>query len=264
MNRQYRQQIAPVVQQIIKKLRPGKIFCYAIINHAQVCWGTVMPNEIGYEHLHFHLLVISHLPGQREIQRLVNKVQKHEVQGIAVTVVAQPIKLIQRHVRAGDSFLNTVLTHGHLLYNDHKLALPACVAPLPVQTKKSTALSKIHLTMAGRFYHTAVNAIIEDDHPMAMYLLHQAVKEASMAIIQLRLSVTMKYAPLQIQWGTILVAMPSLSKIFPRNTEEEDELFLDLCAAPQLLRQPNYYIAPHKVHVLSPRVNNLLEEIDIV
>lgn len=262
MNEQYRQRVEPVVQEIKDSLKPGKIFCYAVITHMQACWSTlIMPKEDGYEHIHFYLLVISHLSGKKKMKRLLNKMQKHDVPGITASIIGVPLKLAQRYIHAGDKFINTVLTEGYLLYSDDKLTLPPFGPLLPDQQNKRIEQGYIHLAMAHRYYNTAVQIIIADDQPAAMLQFHEAVKEACLAVIKVNFSASMKRASLESQWGIIQAAMPWLDKIFPQNTEEEDELFQDLCAVPRRIRKPNYHIAPHKVNVLSPRVNNMLDEI---
>lgn len=261
MNKQYCQKLDPVVPHIVHTLKAGKIYCYATINHAQVCESILMPKQIVYEHIYVHLLVISCLRSQKKIRKLKSKIPINTVPGITVTLTALSFTLAQQGIQAGDEFLNTAITQGKLLYSHDKFTLPATVPPAPALQKKKAEQYHQHLTMAEHFLNTAVHAIIEDKHAMAMWLFHQVVKETCAAIIQLCLSVTIKHASLNIQWESIQAVMPRLGTIFPRNTTEEEELFQDLCTAPQRIRQPHYHIAPHKVHVLSPRIQNLQQAI---
>lgn len=261
MDEEYCLQIESVVQQIIKTLNPGKVYCYAVIKCIEECWSTLITKRIGDQHFHSHLLVMSHLSDKEKIQRLLNKITVDETLGIAVSILALPMKQVKHYVRRRDEFINSVLTHGHLLYSDNTLTIHPCVPPTRKQQKKRIRQCHTHLAEANRFYNAAVQAITDDDYPMAMLQLHQAVKKACTAVTNGYFCFSMKCEKLKDQWIFIQAVVPWLSKAFPKNTAEEDELFQDLCAAPQHIHKPNYIIAPHKVNAISARVSDLLKAI---
>jgi HEPN domain-containing protein len=169
---------------------------------------------------------------------------------------------VKEELMKGNTFFVTVCQNGLAVYDGDKsssLVLPSIKGVASAIEKIDERWSK-WFGLAERFYGTAVDCATNERSDIAVFMLHQTVESACIAVIRIQTG----YRPATRNLKRLLALMENFTLhglvIFPRITKEETELFNVLHRAYSDVRyKEEYKISGDTVFILIERVKSLLD-----
>jgi HEPN domain-containing protein len=182
----------------------------------------------------------------------------------SVLIWCNKINEVYRQLREGHIFYSAVCTDGLLVYDNKRLPLPEKavidIAAIKVKARNifADAFHNAKSYLDGAEYFATSN-----QYKQAAFLLHQATEHALRALLSSLTAINSYGHNLKSLIRHAWFCAPNLDTIFPKNTDEEKELFDLLNAAYVDARYSSTYeISQEQVMLLLDRVNTLLTQIE--
>lgn len=212
-----------LVKLLTEHYKPSKIICFArLMTHInrESCFAEGMSDP----YWHYFLLVCSNETNQEhDIQEYVN----NHYQEAGVTILCHHVKKVDEALQKGCRFFTTVWRSGCLLYSeDGNMQL---VIPRPAEQTIGVALAekqfKHRFALAEGFFGSAEGRFLHGHYNVCTFLLHQAVEQSTKALIRVFLGYRAEIHSLARLLNLCYCFSEEPNSIFPRNNEEEKQLF---------------------------------------
>ena len=167
-----------------------------------------------------------------------------------------------KHLRGGHIFYSAVCTDNLLVYDNKRLPLPEkAVIDIAAVKVKARNVFNDAFQNAKSYLDGAEYFATSNQYKQAAFLLHQATEHGLRAILASLTAMNNYGHNLKSLIRHSSFCAPDLDAIFPKNTDQEKELFNLLNNAYVSARySPNYEIIQEQVMLLLDRVNTLLEQ----
>jgi HEPN domain-containing protein len=221
--------LAELIQKIVGAVHPEKIICYGIRSSYYQDWGCFLDNERVRENarLRFDLLIIaSSAKGQTEQD--ISQIAEQQCKPLAdVCCITHKIHTINDGLAKGNPFFCALYHKGMFVYESGQTAL------LNPGSKERGALER-HIIegywsrwygLALNFFKSAVDSLGYERPDLTAFMLHQSVEHTCSALIR----VFTGYRPNTHNLTRLMMMVESftneLTKVFPRVTREEEEIY---------------------------------------
>ncbi|OQP58696.1 hypothetical protein A3860_39495, partial [Niastella vici] len=181
----------------------------------------------------------------------------------SVLIWCNKINEVYKHLRAGHIFYSAVCRHALKVYDNKRLPLPekAIIDITDIKVKARNIFIEAYHN-AKSYLDGAEYFATSSQYKQAAFLLHQATEHALRALLTSLTALTTYGHNLKSLIRHSCFCAPGLDTIFPKNTDQEKELFNLLNAAYVDARyRPDYEISQEQVMVLLDRVDTLLAQI---
>lgn len=254
-----------VIDGLVLDIAPVAVVCFghsfSVVNHRS-CFQTTSS-----EHHHYDLLVVQPNFNHDKDHEIIDLVKNRFPDELSVNVLSHSERSVSTALAEQHPFFTKVFSEGQVLYlaeNNHleidKIGSSDAISDESRQwreCKRSFELSESFLEMAS-------DALGSNIHDVAVFLLHQSMEQMCIASIKAHL----KYRPTTHNLLKLIdligCYLPHAKSIFPRNTNDEREMFDFLRRAYSDVRyKHNYRIPQHIAFSLLERVNefqNLIED----
>ena len=214
-----------MAKKLTERIDTSHIFCFALQKHAskyQHCFAQ----QTTRKSFQADILFVYSEDEQRcshDIQHLANNLNTQEHQ---YTMVVMGYDEAMQRLTVGDAFVCGVFRRGALLYSKQE-ALPerqgfVCYETLLQKTREGWWR---WFNNSCQFMDCAAYCLMERNFPMAVFMIHQTIKQACKAMLKVMLH--MRPNTHNLPWMLKLCSsiVPEISSIFPRDTPEEKTLF---------------------------------------
>ena len=240
-----------VIAIIIRAIQPEKVLLFGV--HGS---KSTLPPVLGA----YDLLVVSREGDRRSDYELQDLIENRCREAAPVTVLVHDITYVNRRLSEGQYFFYSVIREGILLFDTGRVPFPT-VKPPDWEQVRSLAERDYERWghQAHAFYHSAEFNYDRREHRAAIFLLHQAAEQIYQAIL---LAFT-GYKPTthnldKLRRYTNRFSL-ELALVFPRDNEQEDELFkLLLTGYVDARYKEDFTITREELGVLLERVGRLL------
>lgn len=251
------EQLQHIAQRILDTAHPLAIICYGSRSTEKKSWGTFLGEGaiINSVQSTYDLLVVTPNDSQSD-HEVTDMIEQKFSAPIGINCLAKRLHYVQECLKAGSRFYHSILQQGRILYQVDGLDLPY-----------DNQLPSICLTtdwnrwfkQSQHFYSLASHAFTCSWYAQAIFLLHQALEHACVALLRFFTgfhSNTHNIARLLMMTETFSLAPRA---IFPGKTKEEEEL-LNLVnkAYTESRYNESYEVAPEKINVVRDRVKSFL------
>lgn len=262
INEHQRRLFEESISRIVATLNPVKIICYGNRTHHDGMWSCFLPSPSARIYTDYDLFIITPASQPEKEHQLLDKLGKCEMETVHVTAVIHTVFSVKEELMKGNTFFVTVCQNGLAVYDGDK----SSSLVLPSKKGVAGAIEKIDehwskwFGLAERFYGTAVDCATNERSDIAVFMLHQTVESACIAVIRIQTG----YRPATHNLKRLLALMENFTlhglAIFPRITKEETELFNVLHRAYSDVRyNEEYKISGDTVFILIERVKSLLD-----
>ena len=256
-----------VISIIVRAIQPEKILLFGV--HGSLHGGANGSNTssagLSTESLPpvlgaYDLLVIGREGDRRSDYELQDLIENRCREAAPVTVLVHDIGYVNRRLGEGQYFFYSVIREGVLLYDTGKSPFVSVKAPDWEKVRSMAGRDYERWgQQAGAFYHSAEFNYTRGEDRAAIFLLHQAAEQIYQAIL---LAFT-GYKPTthnldKLRRYTNRFSL-ELALVFPRDNEQEDDLFRLLLAGYVDARyKEDFTITREELGILLTRVGRLL------
>ena len=263
----HRKQVKNAVDIIVRAIRPEKIFLFGMYGAGEDAWliqqslmQQLPPATQGILGA-FDLLVITGPEEQRSDYELQDIIENRCRDQVAVTALVHDITYVNRRIKEGQYFFSMVILEGTLLFDARRTPLAPAFTPNWADVRYTGERDFERWSNQARdFFHSAEFIRGRQGWNTAAFLLHQAAEQCYQAI----LLAFMGYKPTthnldKLRRYTNRFSV-ELALLFPRDTEEEEDLFRQLASGYVSARYKEEYIISEKeVELLTERIRRLLD-----
>jgi HEPN domain-containing protein len=180
----------------------------------------------------------------------------------SVLIWCNKIYEVYKQLREGHIFYSAVCTDGLIVYDNKRLPLPEkIVIDITAIKVKARNIFNDAFHNAKSYLDGAEYFVTSNQYKQAAFLLHQATEQAIRALLASLTGLTSYGHNLKSLIRHSFFCAPDLDAVFPKNTDQEKELFNLLNAAYVDARySTNYEISQEQVMVLLDRVSSILTQ----
>lgn len=249
------QVLREVISRVADAFMPEAIICYGKRQTSHQVWSTFKQVSMPDVRSHYDILIITRSEEKYKDHEVLDKINQLNNESIRLTPVIHNIKAVQEAVQKGSRFFTTVCKNGILLYGEAKPE----VDPVEVSRKSNESHWAHHFGLANQFLIGAEHYLSNAQPSLSVFMLHQAMEHACIAIIHACLGYRSTTHNLNRLLALTENISPELSGLFPRQTETERELFNMLVHAYGDVRyRQSFTIPPEQAKVLFERVRELI------
>jgi HEPN domain-containing protein len=249
-----RKLIQETISRIADLVQPEKIICYGIRTKSGNSWSAFLQTPESHTVLAIDLLIILDEKDKGKRESISAIAENLSGDTIKLITVVHSIDAVNANLEAGNPFFTT-LQRLQLVYDSNRSSLS-----LPTDKAISESFQEANqrkADLAIMFYETASECASDNLNDVAAFMLHQTVELTCIAL--LRTCLGYKPTTHSIKKRLLLLIENitlEVSEIFPRSTNEEDELFDILQRAYSDVRYKyDYTVSADKVFILLDRVN---------
>lgn len=242
-----------MVSIIVRAVQPEKIILFGV--HGSAAAGMTLPVLGAYD-----LLVVGREGDRRSDYELQDLIENRCREAAPVTVLVHDISYVNRRLEEGQYFFYSVIREGVLLFDTGRTPFVSVQAP---DWEKVRSLAgrdfERWAQQAEAFYRSAEFNYTRGEDRAAIFLLHQSAEQIYQAIL---LAFT-GYKPTthnldKLRRYTNRFSL-ELALVFPRDNEQEDDLFRLLLAGYVDARYKEVFtITREELGILLTRVGQLL------
>jgi HEPN domain-containing protein len=180
----------------------------------------------------------------------------------SVLIWCNKISEVYKNLREGHILYSAVCAESLIVYNNKRLPLPEkAIIDIAEIKVKARNIFNDSFENAKSFLDGAEYFATSNQYKQAAFLLHQATEHALRALLSSLTGLTRYGHNLKSLIRHSCFCAPDLDAVFPKNTDQEKELFNLLNSAYVSARYgPNYEINQEQVMLLLDRVNSLLTQ----
>ncbi|PZR16845.1 MAG: hypothetical protein DI539_17575 [Flavobacterium psychrophilum] len=254
-----------VIDGIVREISPVAVVCFghslSMVSHTS-CF-----QETSSEHHHYDLLIVQSNSGHYKDHEIIDLVKNEFPEFLSVNVLSHSERSVLTAIDQHHPFFCRVFSEGrvlHLAENSHFEMVGVETLVASVDQIKLMRECQRSFDLSGNFLAMASDALGSHVYDVAVFLLHQSMEQMCIASIKAHL----KYRPTTHNLLKLIdligCHLPHAKSIFPRNTNDEREMFDFLRRAYSDVRyKHNYRIPQHIAFSLLERVNefqNLIED----
>lgn len=256
-----------VIEIIIETAKAEKIFLLGYTTAENVTTDIFMPVVTrSQQPFACSLLVLVRKNLGRKPCNLEADIEKRCRPFLPLTVLIQTIETFIEKNKAGCFFTGIVLEQAAVLYNrsaDTKINA-CCIDPVKVK-KAAEFYFQQNLAKARAFREGAAVYITRQQNTMAAFMLHQATELGLLTLFKTITGFRVHTHNLEKLFRYCYSFSAGLHSIFPRNTEQEERLFLLLQRAYLDTRYTDtYHITSEELHLIAERIGNLHQVVEFV
>ena len=248
-----------VIKKLTEKFDPIKIICFSKMESKVRSKGFFKDfKEVSISH--YHLLMITEDSARIEhaVQDFVNF---HFTDG-TITILVHGIGIVQELTGKHHPFFCSVLGKGQLLYSKDGLFVASSIPQSDPKKTYEKALEHYNCrySTAKAFHSSAKNALEEENYNIALFLMHQAVEQACIAMISVHLFYKSNIHNIDRLLKLTLCFSDKPSLVFRRNTKEDLRLFGILQSCYSMARyEDNYKVEINDAYKLILLVDDFLK-----
>ncbi|MXV52462.1 HEPN domain-containing protein [Pedobacter sp. HMF7647] len=208
---------------LANRYQPEGIICFGYKNRQRQSAGC-FASHVNSESCHYFLLLIT-----KENARIEHEVQEfvdHRYRNGKLTILAHGKETVGEGIARGNLFFTSVCRYGFQLYSSSGLCLCFDYPEENFETNLAECSSNAYqrLEMASSFLTAAEKSLYEEHYAACLFLLHQVVEQACLALIRL----FMAYRADTHNLSRLLELTECFSEsaaYFPRELPEDQRLF---------------------------------------
>jgi HEPN domain-containing protein len=238
-------QLDDVISSVAGQYQVEHIICFGCVNEgkkAVSCFADSV--KVNNDHYFLLMLTASTNRIEYEVQEYVNRY----FEKVSITILVHGFATVIEALGHGNRFFHLVLGDGMQVYSKSGLRLNPDFPSLdPAVTLKKAECHFFHrFTRAAGFLEAANGCFEKAYYANCIFMLHQAVEQACVALIQVHLSYRPDFHNLSRLLELTLCFSAEPSAMFPRKTAEEQRLFQLLLKSYTDARYRDSYEVPLK------------------
>lgn len=254
---QQKEVLRDAISHVADAIKPEAIICYGKRQTNSEVWSAFKQVSMPDARSHFDILIITRPEEKFKDHEALDRINQLNSESIRFTPVIHNIKAVQEAIQKDSRFFTTVCRNGILLYGEAK---PEVGLVEKVSHKSDESHWAHHFELAKQFLTGAEHYLSDAQPSLSVFMLHQAMEHACIAIIHTCLGYRSTTHNLNRLLALTENVSPKLSSLFPRHTETERELFNLLVHAYGDVRyRQSFIIPPEQAKVLFERVNELID-----
>lgn len=253
---QQKEVLRDAISYVADAIKPEAIICYGKRQTNSEVWSAFKKVSMPDARSHFDILIITRPEEKFKDHEALDRINQLNSESIRFTPVIHNIKAVQEAIQKGSRFFTTVCRNGILLYGE---ARPEVGLVEKVSHRSDESHWAHHFELAKQFLTGAEHYLSDAQPSLSVFMLHQAMEHACIAIIHNCLGYRSTTHNLNRLLALTENISLELSGLFPRHTETERELFNLLVHAYGDVRyRQSFSIPPEQANVLFERVKGLI------
>jgi HEPN domain-containing protein len=248
------------ISKIAKIVMPEKIICYGVRVQSSKLWSN-FEQESEDNIITLDLLIILHEKNKGKRESVSDIVENLSNDSIKLIAVVHSMDAVNTNLEAGNPFFGTLYRSGILVYdnNDVPLSIPLNEAFNGSHQTAFNQYNQRKLDLARMFHETACDCVTDGRNDVAVFMLHQAVELASIALLRTCLGYRPTTHNIRKLFLLIENITPDVRQLFPGTTTQEKEIFNTLQKAYSEVRyKDGYTVSADMVFILLERVSELV------
>ncbi|UKJ07903.1 HEPN domain-containing protein [Solitalea lacus] len=251
-----------LIKALVEKYKPERILCFGRVrssNQSSSCFLASCDQST----YHYFLLMIT-----SESTRIEHQVQDfvnyHFTAG-KITILSHGRETIHEAVLKNSRFFSTVSSQGCLLYASDGLFHPTIAPELnPIQTfEKAKKHYEHRFPMAKGFLNAAMETWDSGHYNVAIFILHQVMEQSLAALIRVYIAYRTDIHHLGRLLDLCRCFLTEPDALFPRNTKEEQRLFMLLNNSYSAARyKDSFDVSGQDATLLYEKVGVFLESVE--
>jgi HEPN domain-containing protein len=213
-----------MVAQIAKATRAEMIICYGARTSHDVVWSSFLDATDEAQSMQCDLVILTQERDKTKRDELCESAIKHNTAALKFNVLVHGVEAINDELKKGSHFFSSLIERGVVLFDSKTVSLNS-PTPIAQVASEVEAYWKKRYDVASNFYRSAAHALSQGWNSQAVFLLHQAVEHACVALIK----IYMGYKITTHKLSRLLSMIENFSlysiAIFPRITQDEIRLF---------------------------------------
>lgn len=260
--RSLQQLLAEVVQKIVLTVQPEKIICYGLRSTQCQDWGCFLDEGIMRDssRLKLDLLIIAPVT-KGQLEQDISFAAEQQCKLLAdVHCITHKIHSVNENLTKGSRFFCTLCSRGLLIYDSGQTALESPIDTIgPTEERHiMQAIWSRWYGLAQHFYKSAVDSQGFERPDLTAFMLHQAMEHTCGALIRIFTG----YRPNTHNLSRLLMMVENFTdqftRIFPKGTKQEEDLYGVLQHGYLDARYKDEYIVPTGVlDILIQRVQEV-------
>ncbi|WP_316816706.1 HEPN domain-containing protein [Pedobacter nyackensis] len=209
---------------LAKKFDPLQIICFSRRFSSVEINGSFIDSSL-VQSGHYALLMVteSQIRIDYEVQDYVNA---HYKQG-TITILCHNRATIEEAIKANSRFFMSVYTEGELLYSQNGLPeFDFNARFVPLQAAEGAQNHFDHrLPLAEAFLQGAAECLLKDQHKVCVFMLHQAMEQACIALIRVHIAYRLEMHNLHRLLRLSLCFSDRPYKLFVTGMANDERLF---------------------------------------
>lgn len=247
------------IEALVRVINPEMIICYGSRVRMVSAWSPFSGDALPVIQGEYDLLIIQREADRRRDHEIIDLIECRNTDSLLLTAIVHRLSAVRDALQRNSLFFTTVYRQGVLVYGDaEQLVVVLPVLPIMPDATSLRRQWDRWFGLSRNFLSVATDSAARGWHAVAVFMLHQAVEHACIAIVR----VCMGYRPATHNLTRLLRLVENfaaqISDIFPCFTEEERALFNVLQRAYSEARYREVYIvSPEDTAILIRRVNAL-------
>jgi HEPN domain-containing protein len=175
------------ILELVEKFKPEQIYCFGKSVVSAEKNGCFIADSSDNQHHYFLLMVTeSNTRIEHEVQDYANSKFKFGL----ITILVHGKQTIADAMAANNRFFKTVYSDGQIIYSQNGLLSRDFVSPfIPSQSANKAKKHFSHrMSLAEGFLNGASECLAEDQFNVCVFMLHQVVEQACIALIRVHLA----------------------------------------------------------------------------
>ena len=242
------QLLTEVVQKIVTAVQPEKIICYGLRSVHCQDWGCFLDEGIMRDtsRLKLDLLIIAPIT-KGQLEQDISFAAEQQCKPLAdVHCITHKVHSVNENLTKGSLFFCTLYTKGLLIYDagPTHLETPGPSVGTSLERNIIQAIWTRWYGLAQHFYKSAVDSQDFERPDLTAFMLHQAMEHTCGALIRIFTG----YRPNTHNLSRLLMMVENFTdqftRIFPRGTKQEEDLYSVLQHGYLDARYKDEYIVP--------------------
>jgi len=259
LTRSLQQLLSEVVQKIVLAVQPEKIICYGLRSVHYQDWGCFLDEGVMRDtsKLKLDLLIVAPVT-RGQLEQDISFAAEQQCKSLAdVHCITHKIHSVNESLTKGSPFFCALYNKGLLIYDSGQTELetPVSMARPMLEIPILEAIWSRWYGLAQHFYKSAVDSQDFERPDLTAFMLHQAMEHTCGALIR----ISTGYRPNTHNLTRLLMMVENFTdqftRIFPKGTKQEEDLYSILQHGYLDARYKDEYIVPTGVlDVLIQRV----------
>ncbi len=256
------QLLRETLSRIVDATKPDKIICYGVRSSKIETWSCFIHDTDPVISADYDVLVITRERAKARREAVAQIIQNHNNASIRFTCLVHSLSAVNNALKQGNFFFSRLYHKGVMVYDDNSMQL-AFPSETPIHLNPISTIESDWNKwngLARKFYEGAEHALSKKANDLAVFMLHQAVEHACIALIR----IYMGYRATTHKLGKLLAIVENFSfhsvTVFPRSTADEVKLFAVLEKAYVDARyKAEYSVQAGTINTLLAQVNKFLQ-----
>lgn len=255
MNERQGAVLQETISRVADAIKPEAIICYGYRQTSREVWSAFKQGFTPDTCFHFDILVVTRQDEKYKDHEVLDKISQLNTESIQFIPVIHSNKAVNEALQQGSRFFSTVCLKGILLYGDKPEV--GYIGKTSCEYDESHWVH--HFGLSQQFLTGAEYYLSNTQPSLSVFMLHQAVEHACIAILHVCLGYRSTTHNLNRLLSLTENISPQLSDLFSQRTETEKELFKTLVHAYGDVRYRQSFTIPFdQAKILVERVKELI------